>query len=101
MDFNIFMSKFKQIWEHSRTQILHYNIIHKPIFKYRKSSSGFTHVYIMLDREVNCKLANILQFLCGDHAYRVMLNQRRINVNIKNWNKFFYRKKRIDKKKAK
>lgn len=96
MAFDLFMSKFKIFWETNRRNwLLDIHKLDNLIFEYKESTSGFTHVYIKIPRKIGADDMNYLQFLCGDHAYRVMLNQKRIDAGIKHWNKFFVKKRKI------
>ena len=50
---------------------------------------GF-HLYITLDKDVPDNIANKYQWLLGDDATRVKINQWRIERGIKRWNKLFH-----------
>lgn len=49
------------------------------------------HYYIHISKDVDDATANYLQFLLGDDATRVKINQWRIERGIKHWNKLFSR----------
>jgi len=49
------------------------------------------HIYAMLEKDVDDKTANMLQFLLGDDHTRVKINEWRIKKGIKRWNKLFHR----------
>lgn len=48
-----------------------------------------THYYIEVDPSVDANTANRFQYLVGDDAKRVSLNQARINAGLSEWNKLF------------
>jgi hypothetical protein len=48
-----------------------------------------THYYIQIDPPVEAHTANRLQYLLGDDAKRVSLNEARINTGLSEWNKLF------------
>lgn len=61
-----------------------------------QNSSKYIHLKITLNKKIgNQTRINYLQFICGDSAMRVMLNQKRIDAGIKNWNKLFVKKESI------
>ena len=47
------------------------------------------HYYIRIDPSVDADTANRLQYLLGDDAKRVALNQARINSRLNDWNLLF------------
>lgn len=47
------------------------------------------HYYIEIDPSVDAHSANCLQYLLGDDAKRVSLNEARINAGLTEWNKLF------------
>ena len=61
-----------------------------------EKSSKYLHLKITLDKKIDDPTKiNILQWLCGDSAMRVMLNQKRIDAGIKHWNKLFQNKSKL------
>lgn len=102
IDFNLFMRKYVNLWEYTRRiyiqSCMPFPTI--PDFSYVKSNSGFVHVYINTKTKFSDDHTNTLQFICGDHAYRVMLNKKRIDAGIKHWNKFFIKKSKIKQKRV-
>ena len=48
-----------------------------------------SHYYICISSPVDANIANRLQFLLGDDAKRVALNQARIDSGLRDWNKLF------------
>jgi hypothetical protein len=47
------------------------------------------HYYIQIEPSVDANTANRLQYLLGDDAKRVSLNQARINSGLEDWNLLF------------
>ena len=83
-------------WVNTRTEMLRklgYIVEYFRIFKTKRG----LHIYFKLIKNVIAEEANRLQFLLGDDATRVKINQWRIKRGIKRWNKLFhkvlYRKK--------
>lgn len=73
-------------WINTRIRML-------PPIEYYKiffGKRGF-HVYFKLYKDVSGEDANRLQFLLGDDATRVKINQWRIKRGIKHWNKLFHK----------
>lgn len=48
-----------------------------------------SHYYIQIDPPAEADTVNRLQYLLGDDAKRVSLNQARINAGLPEWNKLF------------
>ena len=59
-------------------------------YKIFPSKRGF-HAYFKLYQDIADEEANRLQFLLGDDATRVKINQWRIKRRIKIWNKLFHK----------
>lgn len=75
------------------TEWIHIRIRMLPPIEYYKifeTKRGF-HVYFKLHDDVSGEEANRLQFLLGDDATRVKINQWRIKRGIKHWNKLFHK----------
>ena len=71
---------------------LGYNLVNWSATK----STKYIHLKITITPKVdNPTKINILQWVCGDSAMRVMLNQRRIDAGVKKWNKLFLKKESI------
>jgi hypothetical protein len=74
---------------------LNCKVLRTNIFKTKR---GF-HAYFVIDRKLSDVSMNMLQFLLGDDATRVKINEWRIKRKIKRWNKLF--SKVLFRKKAK
>ena len=77
-------------WVNTRTEMLRklgYIIEYFRIFKTKRG----LHIYFKLTKDVMAEEANRLQFLLGDDATRVKINQWRIKRGIKRWNKLFHK----------
>ena len=62
--------------------------VEKIVVRESDSKKGL-HIWIHLDREVDDRTKNMLQFLCCDDRTRVRINYYRIEAGVKNWNKLF------------
>ncbi|MCM8802828.1 MAG: hypothetical protein NC827_05930 [Candidatus Omnitrophica bacterium] len=70
----------KFILERMKCKVLRTNIF--------ETKRGF-HAYFVIDKKLNDNQLNMLQFLLGDDATRVKINEWRIKRGIRRWNKLF------------
>jgi len=86
-----------ELWKRTRISMLKelgYDVKRIRIYETKRG----LHIFIYLEQEIpDDEIINMLQFLCGDDATRVKINQWRIKRGFKDWNKLFsdviYRKK--------
>ena len=79
-----------ETWEETREEILYIEGYESEYIKIFQTKRGY-HAYIKLLQDISAEEANRLQFLLGDDATRVKINQWRIKRGIKRWNKLFHK----------
>jgi len=78
-------------WESTRELILNslgFKLL--ALIKKKSSSGKGLHYYFHIEgRKISESYLNKLQFLLGDDIVRVAINQARIKMKVKHWNKLF------------
>jgi len=80
--------KWLELWKKTRIMILESLGYKAERITITKTKRGF-HAYIKINKNVRSKTANMLQFLLGDDATRVKINEWRIERGVPYWNKLF------------
>lgn len=78
------------LWKQTRVLMLNYLGLRVEYIKKFETRRGI-HVYVKLVEDVTDEDANLLQFLLGDDATRVKINQWRIKRGVRRWNKLFHK----------
>ena len=77
-------------WIDTREAIIEKSELSIEYCKVFPTKRGF-HAYFKLNEDLPAEEINRLQFLLGDDATRVKINQWRIKRGIKRWNKLFHK----------
>lgn len=90
--------EFRDVWEMERAYTLHHFGHQLRALELERSNSGLLHLRVHITPPAKDDYTlNLLQFLMGDHAWRVEQNQKRIKAGILHWNKLFVRKAALKK----
>ena len=80
---------WRLMWIWTRLELLEM-LGYTPIDCFEFETERGLHYYIEIKEQISDETINMLQFLLGDDATRVKINQWRIKRGIKNWNKLFH-----------